>query len=203
MFITLEGGEATGKSTVAKELVDRLNKETEFNAVLTREPGGHKISEDIRALIMKHDNIPAEVETMLFNAARYINVNKVIAPELAKGNIVVCDRYTDSTLVYQGMMKGHNITDIMALNDIGSANTYPDITFVLDLPSEVAMERLSSRGKENRFDDMTIEEFDVVRTSFLNIANNPKYSKGNHIIIDANKEVKDIVDEILDKIKEN
>ncbi len=199
MFIVLEGGEATGKSTVAEIVKQKLHEHNVDKVKLTREPGGTEFSEEIREIIMKHPNIDPETETMLFNAARRANIKEVIKPALEAGYVVISDRFTDSTIVYQGMMKGHKISEVDMLNQIGSDGLVPDLTVVLDLPSEVAMERMEKRGQENRFDDMTLDEFDLIRTSFNNLGKS-KWARNEHVIIDASKDVETVAEEVFNCI---
>ena len=145
-FIALEGGEAAGKSTQAYLLAEHLG------AVLTREPGGTPIGEGLRRLLLD-PNLPAPVaraEALLMLAARAEPVEKVIEPALARGQDVVCDRYSGSTLAYQGYGRGLDVADLERINDWATAGRGPDITVLIDVPPEVA--RLRRAGIGDRFE---------------------------------------------------
>lgn len=175
-FITFEGGEGVGKSTQAALLVDRLKAE-KIKVKLTREPGGDDIGEKIRAILKSElaTKMDSLCETLLLFAARRNHYIKVIKPLQQQGYVVVCDRFYDSTLVYQGILKKVPIEDIMYLKRMTVEDTEPDLTLILDVDSKISTERLAARHLlldeiMDEYDTMRKEEHDTVRKGFQNIA---------------------------------
>ena len=155
-FITIEGGEGTGKSTLIRGLAEAL-KLRGNDILLTREPGGTVGAEQIRDLLVKGDvkRWSPTTELLLLNAARRDHVERIVQPALAQGTIVLCDRYVDSTLVYQGM-SGVSFDLIRDIHDkvIG---LWPDRTLVLDAPPEIGLRRAAERGGDDRFESMNLQ----------------------------------------------
>jgi dTMP kinase len=149
-FITFEGGEGTGKSTQVALLAERLHN-AGIESVVTREPGGTPLGESIRALVLGATPSPV-TELLLFAAARAEHVTTVIRPALDRGTWVVCDRFIDSTRVYQGLLGGAPEDLIGALEIRTVAPAFPDLTFVLDLPPGEGLKRTEARGALSRFD---------------------------------------------------
>ncbi|ATW04700.1 dTMP kinase [Sphingorhabdus sp. YGSMI21] len=147
-FITLEGGEGTGKSTQARALAEALEKNG-FKALLTREPGGTPGAETIRELLLTgaEEKWNIRTEALLFAAARAEHCTKLIRPALARGDWVICDRFIDSSRAYQSVCGEISDAEIMDLHRIGSENLMPDRTFVLDLPEAVASKRADARDR--------------------------------------------------------
>lgn len=143
-FITLEGGEGVGKSTQAKALAAALRKR-DLDVVETREPGGSPGAEAIRGLLLHDHHWPPEAEALLFAAARSDHVARTIRPALAAGKWVVCDRFLDSSVAYQGGAGGLGFEAIRALHEFGSGNFLPDRTLLLQLPEAEADRRASGR----------------------------------------------------------
>lgn len=171
-FITLEGGEGCGKSTQIKLLYEAF-KLTNLYCIKTREPGGSPGAEEIRGLLVSGDAVRWDpvAETLLFYAARLDHVNKVIKPALAKGEYVLCDRFADSTQVYQGIGKRLTEDYIRSLHHMTLGNFQPDLTLVLDIDPAIGIKRTQSRhGTENRFESMDTDFHQAVRTGFLAIA---------------------------------
>ena len=141
-FITFEGSEGSGKSTHAKLLCDYL-KSKGFSVKLLREPGGTKISEQIRKIILdpKNETMTDVCETLLYMAARVQIVKEVIKPALEKGEIIICDRFLDSTIVYQGYGGGINLSFIKKLGDFATLGLKPDLTFLLDIETREGLRR--------------------------------------------------------------
>lgn len=152
ILISFEGGEGSGKSVQVKKLAKYL-KSLGRKVVVTREPGGTKISEQIRRVILDKENVKMvfECETLLFQAARAQICQEVILPALKKGAIVICDRFRDSSIIYQGMVRNLGVELIEKLNDISTKKTEPAITFLLDVPIEVGLGR--EKAAPNRADD--------------------------------------------------
>nr|WP_295661247.1 dTMP kinase [Polymorphobacter sp.] len=152
-FITLEGGEGAGKSTQAALLATALRAEG-IEVVATREPGGTPGAEAIRALIVEGDpdRWSALTELLLVNAARADHVARLIRPALERGAWVVCDRYIDSTLAYQGAGKGLPRDALIDQHRLATGNLWPDLTLVLDLPVDLGEQRAAGRGRLDRFE---------------------------------------------------
>ena len=201
-FISFEGGEGSGKSTQIKLLAKKLSKKRKV--IITREPGGTKDAEKIRNLIVKDKNQKwsGAVETMLLFAARKDHIDKIIMPNLKKGYWVLCDRYIDSTMAYQGYGKKVDIKLINALNKLLIKNLVPSITFLLDIAPNTGLIRSKRKGNnELRYENMHINFHRKVRASFLKIA---KMNKNRIKIIDASQEKNEILEniwKILEKIK--
>ncbi|MGK2871138.1 MAG: dTMP kinase [Alphaproteobacteria bacterium] len=173
-FITLEGGEGTGKSTQARLLQAAL-RQRGLDVALTREPGGAPGAELIRKLLVEGDAArwDAMSEALLLFAARRVHLRETIIPALNRGEWVVCDRFTDSTFAYQGDAGGLGRGAIERLSAIalGKDSPVPDVTLVLDIPVELGLARANSRGgTENRFESLGTEFHQHLRDSFLQIA---------------------------------
>jgi dTMP kinase len=142
LFITFEGPEGSGKSTQARRLYERLEVDN-YPVILTREPGGTPISDLIRRILLdlRHGEMAATTETLLFSAARAQLVAERIRPYLTVGGIVVCDRFADSMLAYQGFGSGHDLDELRTLTRIATGGLRPDITFYLDLPAQDGLDR--------------------------------------------------------------
>ncbi|MEQ9813177.1 MAG: dTMP kinase [Azospirillaceae bacterium] len=172
LFITFEGGEGSGKSTQAARLAAHL-RERGLAVVLTREPGGSPGAEAIRKLLVEGDTArwTGRGELFLHFAARADHVERVIQPALARGACVVCDRFTDSTMAYQGYAHGLGREAVERLADVCHPGLKPDITFLLDIPVEVGMKRSGLRDSaENRYERMPLEFHERIRNAFLDIA---------------------------------
>lgn len=173
-FITFEGGEGTGKSTHAARLAERL-KALGVGVHLTREPGGSVGAEIIRYVILSGVAKPlgAEAEAVLFAAARNDHLNTVIRPALERGVWVLCDRFADSTRVYQGVAGDVDARSIRALERIVVGETKPDLTFILDVPAAVGLQRAAARrgiAGADRFEGETLAFHEKLRDGFLMLA---------------------------------
>jgi dTMP kinase len=173
-FITFEGGEGTGKSTHSRLLADRL-KDAGIEVVLTREPGGSPGAEVIRHVILSGAAKPlgAEAETMLFASARDDHLRTTIRPALQRGAWVLCDRFADSTRVYQGIVGKVDPRLIGELERITVGDTKPDLTFVMDVPAHLGMERAMKRRGDmvaDRFEGETLEFHEQLHAGFRALA---------------------------------
>lgn len=168
-FITFEGGEGAGKSTQAKRLAHRLEG-AGVATLVTREPGGTTVGEDLRALILKDRPQDPVTELLLFAAARAEHMTSVIRPALDEGAWVISDRFIDSTRVYQGRLYNLDPELIATLERYTVASDFPDLTLILDLPPEAGLERAASRGTLSRYDAERIETHEILRQGFLEIA---------------------------------
>ncbi len=196
-FITLEGGEGAGKSTQAQRLADHLQS-LGLRVLLTREPGGSPGAEIIRQVLLSGAAKPlgAETEAVLFAAAREDHVKCAIEPALAAGKWVVCDRFADSTRVYQGTVGKVDARFIRGLERISIGELLPDMTLILDLPVEEGLKRLAERrgkAKPDRFEAEDPEFHKRLRDAYLALA---RQEPERCVVIDANRSIRRIAKEI-------
>ena len=197
-FITLEGPEGAGKTVLAKRLVAALER-AGHSVVSTREPGGTRLGERLRAILLEHgeEAAPPVVPTadvLLFNAARAQLVGEVIRPALERGDMVVCARFTDSTLAYQGYGAGLPLNALRAVADVATGGLAPDLTILLDVPPEIGLGRKTGTGR-NRFE----ASFDLafhqrVRAGFLALAG---AEPGRFRIIDSSRRIDAVGPEVV------
>ncbi|MBV9171435.1 MAG: dTMP kinase [Chloroflexi bacterium] len=171
VFITFEGIEGSGKSVQARQLADRLRSHG-LRVLATREPGGTSLGDALRDLLLNRDDlqVTARAEALMMNAARAQHVDQVIRPALARGEVVVCDRFGDSTRVYQGAGRG---LDKQALNSVisfATAGLHPDLTILLDLPVDDGLKRKHGHEEWNRFEAETRDFHERVRQAYLALA---------------------------------
>jgi dTMP kinase len=168
LFITLEGPEGAGKSTNREYLAERLRAHG-IDVVLTREPGGTPLAERIRELLLAPSDEPmnADTELLLVFAARAQHLAEVIRPGLARGAVVLCDRFTDATYAYQGGGRGLSQERIATLENFVQGDLRPDLTLVFDLPVEIGLARATARGRLDRFEQEGRTFFDAVRSTYL------------------------------------
>jgi dTMP kinase len=181
MFIVIEGIEGTGKSTLLFGLAEGL-KEKGHDVAVTREPGGTPLGDEVREIFLNRAmSISPVAESMLVNAARAQHVLDVIRPALAVGRIVLCDRFIDSTLAYQGYGRGLDVEALRAVCELAAEGVEPDLTLLLDLPVSVARVRLRERNVASDRIEREDDAFhDRVRRGFLELARAPK-----HRVLDA------------------
>ena len=184
-LITLEGGEGTGKSAQCARLLNRLRAHGR-RAIATREPGGTPEAEAVRALLVENAPEPrtwdATSEALLHFAARRSHATRVIEPALARGDWVVCDRFVDSTMAYQGYAMGLGRAAVEALHRLVLDGMSPDLTLILDLPVADGLGRARSRGTESRYEMRDTAFHEAVRQAFLDIA---RREPGRCTVIDA------------------
>jgi dTMP kinase len=175
-LISFEGSEGSGKSTQMARLASRL--QTAGRSVLTtREPGGTEIGEQVRNILvhnLKGDEMTPETELLLFAASRAQHVRELIAPNLQKGVIVLCDRFLDSSTVYQGIARNLAADPVAQINRFAVGNTMPDLTFILDVPTKVSLARIKQRASDlpDRMERENIEFYEKVRAGYLLLAKN-------------------------------
>lgn len=171
-FITIEGAEGVGKSTVINAICQELNS-AHISHVLTREPGGTSLAEDIRQLVLSKRDEPVLplTEALLFFAGRFQHITQMIKPALSRGDWVVSDRFTDSSLAYQGAGRGLSFEKLNVLKDWVQGDLVPDRTILLDAPIEVGLARIQSRSKD-RIEEETVEFFNRIRDFYLQCAVN-------------------------------
>lgn len=186
-FITVEGGEGAGKSTQVQRLVEALGR-TGIDALATREPGGSSGAEAIRGLLLngETERWDAIGETLLFFAARRDHINRTIRPGLNVGKWIVCDRFTDSTIAYQGYGRGLPLGDLATLQRLALGNFAPDLTLILDLPVTEGLARAARRSAADRFERLDRAFHQRLRDGFLAIA---KAEPARCAVIDAAAEV--------------
>ncbi len=163
MFVTLEGPEGAGKSTLALGLKSALEARN-HTVVLTREPGAGAVGSAIRDILLHGEALDSKCELFLFLADRAHDVASVIRPALARGEIVICDRYVDSTIAYQGHARGMDLDELRRLNALATDDLLPDLTVLLDLDPEVGLAR---RPDRNRLDSESLDFHKKVRQGFL------------------------------------
>lgn len=188
-LITFEGSEGSGKSTQI-ELVSKHLKRKKRSILFVREPGGVKISEKIRNILLdvKNTKMSSECETLLYMAARTQLVKEVIAPALKAGKIVLCDRFLDSTVAYQGYGNGVDVKAIKAIGKFATQEIQPDITFVFDIDAKKGLARISGR-KKDRIERRAVSYHNRVRKGYREIA---RKEPGRVKLIDANRTKEEI-----------
>jgi len=197
-FVTIEGGEGSGKSTLIKEIGSYFSAMGE-KVLIIREPGGLPAGEKIRDILVSEE-VDVLTEAMLFASSRNELVKKVINPALEEGTLVICDRFIDSNLVYQGYVKGLGIDKVLELNEPVLNGLMPDLTLYLDLDPKVGLERISQNNREtNRFDKLNITFHEKVRKGFQHLANH-KDHKSRIKTIDASQSTDAICLESLAEI---
>ena len=197
-FISFEGGEGSGKSTQIKLLAKRLAKYGEV--ITTREPGGTIEAEIIRNLLVKgkKNKWSGIVETLLLYAARKDHIDKIIDPSLKKNKWVLCDRFKESTLVYQGYAKNVDIDLIKKLDKIITNNLTPGLTFILDIDPIIGLKRSKRKSNtETRYENMSLRFHNKIRKAFRTIA---KSNKKKFILINANQDINLIQDIIWNEV---
>ena len=202
MFITIEGPEGSGKSSVTKKVVERLEKEG-YEVVLTREPGGTPIAEEIRNVILDKKNTAMDpiTEALLYAASRRQHLIEKVWPLSKEGKIVISDRFLDSSLAYQGGARGLGIDKILAMNMFATEGYYPDLTLLFDIDPRIGLARIAAnKNREvNRLDLEKIEFHDNVRKTFLSLA---ERFKDRFVVLDASKPFEEVIEDAYKAIKD-
>ena len=200
MFITLEGPEGSGKTTAVKEAVKKL-QEMGYQIVQTREPGGTPISEQIRNVILDKANTAMDprTEALLYAASRRQHLVEKVWPAVKEGKIVICDRYLDSSLAYQGGARGLGVEEILNVNLFATENTWPDLTLLFDIDPKVGLARIASNADRevNRLDLEKLDFHNKVRATFLQLA---KRYPDRYVIIDASQSKEKVASDTLTAI---
>lgn len=195
IFITMEGPEGAGKTTITQMLGKALQQEG-YQVLLTREPGGVPISEQIREVILNKDNtaMDSRTEALLYAAARRQHLVEVVMPELERGGIVLCDRFIDSSLAYQGHARGLDIEEVYNINKFAIGDMMPDATLFFDIDPEEGLRRIQSNGERevNRLDLEALDFHKKVCEGYQFIINR---WKERFIIVDAGRSIDEVFEE--------
>lgn len=199
LFITFEGGEGCGKSTQARALWKRLTK-LGIPTELTYEPGGTILGKHLRRLLKSNvlDHIPPEAELLLFAASRTQLVNDVIKPSLQEGKVVICDRFADSTTVYQGYGRGIDLSLVKTINHLATAGIKPELTVLLEIPSDKGLSRINYRNLD-RFEVEDIAFHDAIRDGYLKLVTQ---EPERWLVIDASLHRKQIQSMIWERVSQ-
>lgn len=198
MFITFEGGEGSGKTTLIQALMTWLG-EANIDALSTREPGGSVIAEKIRQIILDLDNkgIKAKTEALLFAASRIQHLEETVIPALNQNKVVLCDRYIDSSLAYQGYARGLGFDAVLKINTFALEHM-PNITFYIDQDPKVGLSRIQSRIN-NRLDLEQLEFHNQVRQGYLELA---KLYQERYIVINGNQSIDAVINDVKAHLKD-
>lgn len=194
-FISLEGGEGCGKSTLCLRL-NELLEEKNIEHIITREPGGIASSEDIRSIIMNHE-LDRKSEVLLFAAARNEHLTQKILPALEADKFVICDRYVDSSLVYQGYAQGLGIENVLSINEYVIGDKFPDITFWLDMDVKDALARITNEREVNRFDRKASKFHEDVRAGYQKLM---EMYPDRYVKLDATLPTEELAKIVMDTI---
>lgn len=203
LFITFEGSEGTGKTTQIQRLTAKLESQ-DRKVIISREPGGTPLGEDIRHLLKHADsgqNMVPRAELLLFAASRAQHVDELIRPNLEQGHVVICDRFLDSTTVYQGVARAIDGDTVAAINQIAVASTLPDITVLIDLDPEEGFRRIQTRNTElpDRMEQEHMDFYKAVRQGYLDVA---AKNTDRFLIIDGHQTIDEVEHAIWNGIKE-
>ena len=196
LFITFEGPDGAGKTSVLKAVAEQLQQN--YPVMTTREPGGIEIAEKIREVILNpaHTAMDDRTEALLFAAARSQHFFEKVEPALQEGKIVLCDRFIDSSLVYQGIARGLGVEEVLAINEFAIGKRMPDATILFDLPAEVGLARIQATRQDevNRLDAESLAFHNEVRNGYLQIA---ETNKNRIHIVNADQKLEQVVEETL------
>ena len=199
-FITIEGTEGAGKSTNLSSIEKVLN-DFDISYIVTREPGGTAVGEELRSVLLKNEsiNISGQTELLLMFASRMQHINDVIKPALKLNKWVICDRFTDASYAYQGYGRQLNLSFISSLENLVHPDVQPDLTLILDVPVNIAMGRVHNRGNLDRFEQEDVFFFNRVRAGYKEIAKN---NIDRCREIDASKDLAEVQAEVMQIIRD-
>lgn len=200
LFITFEGPDGSGKTSVATAVCERLTKQG-YEVVHTREPGGIEISEEIRNIILdpKNTAMDARTEALLYAASRRQHLVEKVFPAMKEGKIVICERFLDSSLAYQGYGRKLGFEEVLSINLFAIENTYPDLTIYLDVDEEIGLSRLADRSFKDRLDQESIDFHHRVSEGYKEVL---KRFKDRIEIVDASQDKETVIEESMKKILE-
>lgn len=195
-FITFEGPEGSGKTTVLNQINKLLSEN--YNVISTREPGGVSTGEEIRNILLDGENIDIRTEALLFAASRREHLVEKVIPALKNNKVVLCDRYIDSSLAYQGYARGIGIEEVKKINEFAIKGLYPDLTIYLDIDAEVGRERiLKNQRSQNRLDKETLTFHQKVIEGYKTlIKTNPERFK----VVDATQSIESVISDTYEII---
>ena len=191
-FITLEGPDGSGKSTVAKALFEKLQADG-YEVVHTREPGGIEISEAIRNIILdpKNTMMDAKTEALLYAASRRQHLIERVFPAVEQGKVVICERFIDSSLAYQGFGRQIGMDEVLGINLFATENKYPDMTIYLDIDEQAGLDRLKNRKFKDRLDQESIDFHHRVKQGYKEVL---RRFEDRIEIVDASKPLQEVID---------
>jgi len=200
LFITFEGPDGSGKTTVATAVCERL-AEMGYDVIHTREPGGIAISEDIRKIILdpKNTMMDAKTEALLYAASRRQHLVEKVFPAMEEGKIVICERFLDSSLAYQGFGRQLGFDEVLSINLFAIDNTYPDMTIYLDVDEQVGLDRLSSRDFKDRLDQESIDFHHRVSQGYREVL---RRFSDRITIVDASASKEEVIEESMNRVLE-
>lgn len=198
LFITIEGPEGSGKTTVVQAVSEQLAQH--YDVMTTREPGGVQTAETIRQILLDGETMDARTEALLFAAARREHLVAKVLPALAQGKLVICDRFIDSSLAYQGYARQIGVKEVQTINDFAIEGRYPDLTIYLDIPAKVGRARIeSNRRAQNRLDKESVAFHERVVEGYQQlIAQDPH----RFAVINANQPIEQVVAATLKAIQD-
>ena len=199
-FITFEGPDGSGKTTVATEVCKRLSS-LGYEVVHTREPGGIAISEDIRNIILdpKNTMMDSKTEALLYAASRRQHLVEKVFPAVKEGKIVICERFLDSSLAYQGYGRQLGFDEVLSINLFAIDNTFPDMTIYLDVDEEVGLSRLSDREFKDRLDQESVDFHHRVSEGYREVL---RRFRDRISVIDASKSKEEVIEASMNKLLE-
>jgi len=194
-FITVEGIEGAGKTTCLN-LIEQRIRQRDYELLVTREPGGTALGEDLRALLLghRHEGMADDTELLLMFAARAEHLHERILPALASGSSVLCDRFTDATYAYQGYGRGIDVDRIATLEQWVQGELRPDLTLLMDLPVEIGLDRAGKRSSPDRIESQALEFFERVREGYLKLA---AAAPRRYRIVDAAQSLQQVSDQVV------
>ncbi|CAM3187745.1 dTMP kinase [Staphylococcus argensis] len=196
-FITFEGPEGSGKTTVLHEIAQRLESEG-WEVIVTREPGGVKTGEDIRKILLEGEAIDDRSEALLFAASRREHLVNKVLPSLREGKIVLCDRYIDSSLAYQGYARGIGVEEVRSINEFAINGLYPDLTLYLDIRAAVGIQRINDNQRaQNRLDQEKLDFHEKVVEGYRQIIHN---EPNRFAVINAEQSIEEVVNSAYESI---
>ncbi|PEG97208.1 dTMP kinase [Lactobacillus sp. UMNPBX9] len=197
-FVTFEGIDGSGKTSVLKGVIEHLKDKRIDNYIWTREPGGNRISEAIRKIILnvEYTEMDARTEALLYAAARRQHLVDTVLPALNEGKLVLCDRFVDSSVVYQGVARDIGVEPVIKLNEFATENLKPDLTLYYDVEPEISLKRISNnrQNQVDRLDKESMDFYHKVRQAYLSLAES---NKERIKVIDASQNLDKVIDDTL------